>query len=437
MRRRIFEFSLCMRIESLDHARQLDAADPLAAWRKEFHLPLHEGRESVYFTGNSLGAMPKKVRAYLETELHAWQTYGVEGHFKGEHPWKDYHHLFTHAAARLVGAEPGEVVVMNNLTVNLHLLMASFYRPEGKRNIILCEGGAFPSDQYALETQARWHQLNPDEVVVELVPRAGEHTLRTEDILTKIAELSDRLALVMMGGVNYYTGQFFDLEAITHAAHAVGALAGFDLAHAAGNVPLYLHNWEVDFACWCTYKYLNSGPGGTSGVFVHSKHGDNPNTFRLAGWWGHHEGERFLMKKGFKPMSGAAGWQLSNAQVLSMAAHLASLEIFDAVGMEQLRAKSFKLTAAAEAALMELNTRYPQAGFRLITPQDPQARGCQLSILCGSNGKALFQHLENKGVVADWREPNVIRIAPVPLYNSFEDVWQFASIMEEGLQLLA
>lgn len=297
------------------------------------------------------------------------------------------------------------------------------------------EGGAFPSDQYAMETQARFHGLNPEEVIVELTPRAGEHILRTADILDTIEQHKDELALVMMGGVNYYTGQAYDMEAITQAAHAAGATAGFDLAHAAGNLPLQLHEWDVDFAVWCTYKYLNSGPGGTSGVFVHARHADNRELPRFAGWWGHDEHTRFQMQKGFVPMRGAEGWQLSNAQILPMALHKASLDIFDEAGMQTLRAKSVKLTGYLEFLIDQLNQILPEGKqLNVITPKDPEQRGAQLSILAGKDGRKLFDHLTKNGVIADWREPDVIRMAPVPLYNSFEDVWQLMQVIKNYLK---
>ena len=406
----------------LTTAAQLDAADPLAAFRQEFHLPLGpDGQPCAYFCGNSLGLMPKAARAAVEQEFAAWEREGVEGHFHGVSPWLHYHETLAEASARLVGARPLEVVVMNNLTVNLHLLLVSFYRPTATRFKILMEGGAFPSDQYALESQARLHGLDPAEAIVELVPRPGEHTLRTADIEAAIADLGNSLATVLIGGVNYYTGQAFDMAAITRAGHAVGALVGFDLAHAAGNLHLHLHDWDVDFACWCSYKYLNSGPGGTSGVFVHERFAHRPDLVRLAGWWGHDPSERFQMKKGFRPMPGAAGWQLSNAQIFPMAIHRASLELIDrAGGMAALRRKSELLTGRLEALIRGLGL--PESALEIITPADPAQRGCQLSVLVHARGRELFDYLAAQGVVADWREPNVIRLAPVPLYNSFEDV---------------
>lgn len=407
---------------ALSIAQQLDAQDPLASYRERFLFPQHDGKDVAYFCGNSLGLQPKSVREKLLAELDSWATYGVEGHFMGKMPWKDYHHFFKESSAKLVGALPSEVVVMNTLTVNLHLMMVSFYRPTAQRYKIIMEAGAFPSDQYAMESQVRFHGFKYEDAVVEVAPREGEFTLRTEDILATIEEHKDSLALVMFAGVNYYTGQLFDMKAISEKAHSVGVPAGFDLAHAAGNVPMQLHDWGVDFAVWCSYKYLNSGPGGPSGLFVHERHGDNPDLPRFAGWWGHNEERRFLMERGFVPMKGADGWQLSNAQVLAMAAHKASLEIFDEVGMDKLREKSKKMSAFAFPLLKNIE---PKFGFKVITPDDESQRGSQISILTGPEGKDIFNRLTASGIIADWREPNVIRISPVPLYCKFEDMWRF------------
>jgi kynureninase len=416
-------------------AAQCDQNDPLAHFRQQFHFPRHKGREVYYFTGNSLGLMPRAVRSYLETELKSWETFAVEGHFEGPNPWMHYHKLFSEKLARLVGALPDEVVCMNTLTTNLHLLMVSFYRPTAERYKIIMEAGAFPSDQYAMESQVKFHGHEPAQAIVELAPRPGEDHLRHNDILAAIEREGSHTSLVLLGGVNYYTGQLFNMAAITAAGHAHGAVVGFDLAHAAGNVPLQLHDWGVDFACWCSYKYLNSGPGGPSGIFVHQKHGNNPELPRFAGWWGHNEAERFQMKKGFIPMQGAAGWQLSNAQVLAMAPHLASLDIFDSVGMELLREKSEQLTGYLAFLLEELIQAYPTAGLKVITPKNPAERGCQQSLLLPKIGRKVFDHLQNNGVIADWREPDVIRVAPVPLYNSFNDVYQFVKLLREALEL--
>lgn len=419
---------------SLQFAQQMDAADPLKSYRNRFHFPTFTNKPVRYFTGNSLGLQPKSTRDFINRELDDWAKWGVEGHFHGTNPWFRYHEFLTEKTARVVGAKPIEVVVTHSLTTNLHLLMVSFYRPEGKRKKILCESKAFPSDLYALETQVRFHGLDPETDLVGMDPREGEHTLRTEDILAKIAELGDELALVMFGGVNYYTGQLLDMEAITKAGHAVGATVGFDLAHAAGNIPVKLHDWEVDFAAWCSYKYLNSSPGGVSGMFVHEKHARRPELLRFAGWWGYDKETRFQMEPGFKPMAGAEGWQLSNAPVLGMAAHWASLEIFDEAGMDSLREKSEKLTGYLEFLLDELTAKYgTSCQFEIITPRDPKQRGCQLSILLHGKGKDLFNFISEEGVVADWREPNVIRVAPVPLYNSFEDVYYLVKAMEDYL----
>jgi len=418
--------------KGLSFARELDRDDPLRLFRNKFHLPQKAGDTLIYFCGNSLGLQPKTVRSHIEQELLDWENLGVEGHFHGKNPWYYYHHFLKEVSEEIVGAKSGEVVLMNSLTANLHFMMASFYRPQGKRTKILIESSAFPSDQYAADSHAKWHGLNAETEVVELQPRDGESTLHTEDIVNKIHELGDTLALVMLGGVNYYTGQYFQLEKITAAAHAVGAVAGFDLAHAAGNVELKLHDWNVDFAVWCTYKYLNSGPGGTSGTFVHEKHANNTELPRLAGWWGNDEKTRFEMPRKFVPQSGAAGWQVSNAQVLPMAAHKASLGIFKEAGLKNLVAKSQKMTGYLNTLIEEINTTAKEP-LNVITPSAFEERGCQFSILTGPNGKALYETLTNNNVIADWREPNVIRIAPVPLYNTFEELFKFASLIRENI----
>ena len=407
-------------------AANLDATDELKDYRNRFHIPSANGKSLIYFCGNSLGLQPKSTRAYLEQELTDWQNLGVEGHLHAKNPWLYYHHFLTDATARLVGAKPIEVVVMNSLTVNLNLLMISFYSPTAKRNKIMMEYMAFPSDQYAVENQVKFHGYNPNDAIIELMPREGENCIRTADILAKIDEHKDELALIMIGGVNYYTGQLFDMATITsHAKNCSSDIVvGYDLAHAAGNVKMQLHDWGVDFATWCSYKYLNSGPGGTSGVFVHEKHAENNLLPRLSGWWGNDESTRFKMQKGFIPQQGAAGWQMSNAQVLSMAAHRASLAIFDEVGMDKLIAKSKLLTGYLEFLLLNGKRK----DFKIITPEDVAQRGCQLSIVMNENGKKTFDALTQNGVIADWREPDVIRVAPVPLYNTFEDVYRFAEI---------
>ena len=410
---------------SLEYAQSQDQTDILYSFRERFLFPQHNGEDVRYFCGNSLGLQPKMVGYLMEKELRDWARYGVEGHFRAAYPWFSYHHFFNERLAKIVGAQKDEVVAMNTLTVNLHLLMLSFYRPSGSRYKILMEAGAFPSDQYAVETQVRMYGYDPEDAIIEITPKEGSHLIEDEDIINAIKEAGESLALVMIGGVNYYTGQFFNLQEITRAAHSVGAYAGFDLAHAVGNIPLHLHDWNVDFACWCSYKYLNSGPGGVGGAYVHERHGNDPKMFRLAGWWGNDEKTRFQMKKGFVPQKGAASWQMSNAPVFNMVAHNASLDIFDKAGMAQLREKSLALTGYMEFLLRQV-THLP---FEIITPSEPERRGCQLSMLFNERGKEIFEALTDNGVVADWREPNVIRIAPVPLYNTFEDCYRFYEIL--------
>ena len=412
-------------------AKAQDAADPLRAFRDEFHFPQHQGKPVIYFTGNSLGLQPKAAADALKQELDDWARFGVEGHFLAKHPWYSYHEELTASTARMVGALPEEVVVMNQLTSNLHFLLVSFYRPAGKRTKILTETRPFPSDTYAFASQIAFHGGDPEKDLVEVQPRAGEHTLRTEDIVAKINELGDTLALVCFGGVNFYTGQAFDLSAITKAAHAVGANVGFDLAHAAGNLHLKLHDIGADFACWCTYKYLNSGPGSVAGAFVHQRHlGKGLPLF--AGWWGHDKAERFKMDRTFKPMPTAEAWQVSNAPVFSMALHRVALEQFDRAGIANLRAKSEQLTGYLAFIIAEVE-KATGTNLEVITPNDPAQRGCQLSILAHGHGKALFNKLTERGVIADWREPNVIRVAPVPMYNSFEDVFRFGEALRASL----
>ena len=421
---------------SVDFAEAMDQKDPLKSYRRQFHIPKHNGNDCLYFTGNSLGLQPKTVKQFIDQELSNWQELAVEGHFKSKtRPWFHYHKHSKEVLARLVGAKPMEVVSMNNLTSNLHFMMVSFYRPVKSRYKILMEEGAFPSDQYAVESQIKYHGYDPEKALVELHPREGEDILRTEDIIEAIKAESDSLAMVLLPGVQYFTGQWFDIRQITKAGHQAGAYVGYDLAHAIGNVPLQLHNYNVDFAVWCSYKYLNSGPGGVSGIFVHEKHGHNSGIPRFAGWWGHNEDERFKMQKGFKPMQGADGWQLSNVNVLGSAAHLASLEIFGEVGIEALREKSLLLTGFAEFLLQSISAEK----LRILTPEKENERGCQLSLLIMKNGKEVFNQLTEQGVIGDWREPNlaehggVIRIAPVPLYNTFNDIYKFYQILKETL----
>ncbi|MCS6935674.1 MAG: kynureninase [Chitinophagales bacterium] len=407
------------------YARALDARDPLRAYRKLFHIPKAKGKQLIYLCGNSLGLQPKSVSKYINTELNDWKNLGVEGHLRAKNPWYYYHHFFTDSIARLVGAKKDEVVVMNQLTVNLNLLLISFYRPAGRKVKVLMQAHEFPSDYYAVEQQIKFHGLNPNECIVEVQPRPGEFTLRTEDIIRKIDELHEELALVMFSAVNYYTGQLFEIQKISEACCRYGIVLGLDLAHAIGNVPLKLHDWNVDFATWCSYKYLNSGPGGVSGIFVNRYHAKNFDLPRLAGWWGNDEKTRFTMPKHFVPQPGAAGWQLSNAPVLSMAAHRAALDIFDRAGMKAIREKSLRLTGYLRRLIEHLNPQHLQ----IITPPNPQEHGAQLSIRTLRNGKALFKKITQAGVVADWREPDVIRVAPAPLYNTYEEVWRFAQIL--------
>ena len=417
----------------MDFAIKQDELDPLKSYRNQFHFPSFHEKKMIYYTGNSLGLQPISTKKYIDQELNDWAKWGVEGHFHAQRPWMPYHEFITEKAAKIVGGKNNEVVVTHSLTTNLHLLMVSFYRPTKTRFKILCEKKAFPSDQYALQSQAKFHGYQPEEAIVEIGPRDGEYTIREEDVLAKIEELGESLAMIMIGGVNYFTGQVFPMKEITAAGHKVGATVGFDLAHGAGNIPVSLHDWNVDFAAWCGYKYLNSGPGGSSGLFIHERHVKNKDLIRFAGWWGHDKNDRFLMPDKFNPIPTAEAWQLSNAPVLSMAAHLASLDIFDEVGMDALREKSIQLTNYQEFIINDINERNSHINLEIITPKDTSKRGCQLSIVAHGQGKSLFEKLSANGVVADWREPNVIRIAPVPLYNSFEDAFDFGKIIEAAI----
>lgn len=409
----------------------MDNEDPLKAFREKFHLPLFNGKPAIYFSGNSLGLQPKSVRALVGEELEDWAELGVEGHLRARRPWIDYHHLTKEALARIVGARAIEVVAMNHLTVNIHLLLVSFLRPTSKRYKILTEAGAFSSDQYVFESQLKFHGLNPDDALIELRPREGETYLRTEDIVSSIEENAEELALIFFGGVQYYTGQFFDIKAITAAGHKAGAVVGFDLAHAVGNVVLNLHDDDVDFAAWCSYKYLNSGPGAVGGAFVHERHARKSDLPRFAGWWGHLDDERFKMLKGFRPMPGADGWQLSNHPVFAGAIHLAALAVIAEAGMNNLRKKSEQLTGYLEYLLDEADPHHQF--FRLLTPRNPAERGCQLSLFMKQGGRETFQSIVQSGVIADWRDPDVIRLAPTPLYNTFEEVYSFGKIFAEAL----
>lgn len=418
---------------TIDFARELDQQDPLHHFRERFHIPQLDGRDQVYFIGNSLGLQPRTTKEYVNRELEDWAALGVEGHFHGRNPWLSYHEQFPPLLSKIIGCLPHEVIVMNQLTVNIHLLMVTFYRPTKQRFRIICEERSFPSDMYAVESQVRLHGFDPAEAIIEVAPRTGEHTIRTEDILETIEKYRDEIALVFFEGVHYYTGQLFDIKTITEAAHAVGAYAGFDLAHAAGNVRLQLHDWNVDFACWCSYKYLNSGPGGVAGAYIHERFATDTSMPRFAGWWGHTKDTRFRMEKGFEAIPTAEGWQLSNAPILSMAAHKASLEIFDEAGMDALLAKSRMLADYLLFILDDINSRQTRRIVELITPRGENERGCQVSMLMLEKGKEIFNALTKHGVMADWREPNVIRIAAVPLYNTFEDIYRFGDTIHSIL----
>lgn len=412
-------------------AARLDAADALKHFREKFYIPKQaNGEDVLYFTGNSLGLQPRTARAYIEQELEDWANLGVEGHFHAKNPWMPYHEFLTGQMAEVVGALPVETVVMNSLTVNLHLLMVSFYRPNAMRRKIVIEKNAFPSDQYAVGSQLKFHGFAPEEALIELTPRDGETTLCTGDIEKTIEENAAEIALIMLGGVNYYTGQAFDFRRITEIGQKAGAIVGFDLAHAAGNLELHLHDWNVDFAAWCSYKYLNAGPGGIAGVFVHERHAESFDLPRFAGWWGHDKATRFLMDDTFIPMRGAEGWQLSNPPIFQLAALRASLEIFEEAGMKALREKSVRLTNYLEFLLEEIKDER----IEVITPADPAERGCQLSIRVKNSDKNLFRAITARGVIADWREPDVIRVAPVPLYNTFTDVYRFAEVLKDCLR---
>ncbi len=420
---------------TLAFAQELDEQDPLKNFRSQFLVPQHNGRDAIYFCGNSLGLQPASAQQYINAQFKNWKNLAIGGFFQGEDPWLGYHKKLTKTLSGILGTQENEITVMNSLTVNLHFLMVSFYKPTKKRFKILMEGGAFPSDQYAMESQARFHGFDPKDAIVEILPREGEYTLRTEDIVKKIYEHADELALVLFGGINYFTGQFFDIEAITKATHDAGAYAGFDLAHAAANVTLQLHDWDVDFATWCSYKYMNSGPGGISGIFVHEMHFENKELNRFAGWWGYRQEKRFLMAPGFQPDAGAAGWQVSTSPIMLLTLHKAALDIFDeAGGLAPLRAKSDLLTGFLEFVINEINTNRGEELFKIITPGNKAERGCQLSIVCKRDAKQIFNYLTENGVIGDWREPNVIRLSPVPLYNTFEQVFEVGRILAAVVQ---
>ena len=409
-------------------ALEMDTSDGLLKYREMFHIPkIANGGNSIYLVGNSLGLQPINTIQYIQQEIKTWKFLGVNGHHEGERPWGSYESTINKKMASLAGSKVDEVVTMNSLTVNLHLLMVSFYRPTQERYKIMMEAKAFPSDQYAVASQLKFHGYQPEEGIVEIEPREGETTIRTEDILKTIEKEGKSIALILIGGINYYSGQLFDMKEITRAGHVQGCVVGFDLAHAIGNVPLKLHDWDVDFAAWCNYKYINAGPGSVASVFVHNRHGENEDLPRFAGWWGHNKETRFEMPSKFDPIPGAEGWQISNLNILSAAPLLPSLDLFQEVGMDALREKSVILTGYLEYLLDQLDSE----AFTIITPSDPEQRGCQLSIRFTSSGKTIHERLMEKNVMCDYREPGVIRVAPAPFYNSFDDVYRFVEILKE------
>ncbi len=417
---------------SLAYAKELDNQDELRDYRNQFHLPVQaNGKPYVYLCGNSLGLQPKATQAALQQELLDWKNLGVEGHFHAKNPWMPYHEFLTNAMAKVVSAKPEEVVVMNTLTVNLHLMMVSFYQPKGKRNKIVIEADAFPSDKYAAESQIKFHGLNPKDCLIELRAREEEVCLRAEDIREVIETQGEEIALTLLGNTNYYTGQYFDMKQISEWGHAKGCFVGFDCAHGAGNLPLNLHESGCDFAVWCNYKYLNSGPGGMGGAFVHERHHHNSTIPRFTGWWGHNKDTRFKMRDAFEPIPTTEAWQLSNPPILAMASVWASLKIFEEVGMDRLRKKAIELTGYMEFLVKSLG----EDAIKIITPADPNQRGSQLSIQVKNATKDLFDKITEDGVIADWREPDVIRVAPVPLYNSYEDVFNFYTILKSALDV--
>ena len=415
---------------SLDFAKQLDQEDPISYLRNEFHIPRDkEGKEWLYFTGNSLGLQPKITSKYIEQELDDWANFGVEGHFEAKNPWLSYHELLTDTMAKVVGAKPVEVVVMNTLTTNIHLLMVSFYQPSKTKYKIIIESDAFPSDRYAVQSQLSFHGFDPEEALIEWKPKEGKELLELEDLKSILDSQGDEVALLLIGGVNYYTGQYLDIKKIAELGHAKKCMVGIDLAHGAGNIQPNLHDSSIDFAAWCTYKYLNSGPGSLSGLFVHEKHAQRKDLPRFAGWWNHNKETRFNMRQPFDVMEGAEGWQLSNPPILSMAAVKASLDIFEKVGMDALVKKSKKLTGFFEYLVNEIASDT----IKIITPTNPNERGCQLSLQVKNTDKNLHKKLTENNIITDWREPDVIRCAPVPMYTSFEDVYHMVTILESLL----
>ena len=418
-------------INTREFAQSLDAQDELRKYRDEFHFPHVNGKQVIYFTGNSLGLQPKRTKTYVDEVMNDWANLAVEGHFYSDKPWWDYQERFAVPLSEIVGAKPTEVGVMNTLTVNLHLLMVSFYNPTPQKYKIICEEKAFPSDQYMFQSQVKFHGFDPKDAIVEIKRREGEANIRLEDVLAKIDEVGNELALVLIGGVNYYTGQVFDMKTITAAGQKHGAYVGWDLAHAAGNVKLNLHDWNIDFAAWCSYKYMNSGPGNASGFFVHEKHHNDKELKRFAGWYGHNKERRFKMEPDFDPVHGADGWQISNLPILSLAPYLASVEMFAEVGMDKLITKRNLITSYLEFILHEIDNELEGADFEILTPSNQEERGCQLSVYLHGQGRELFDRLMKNGVITDWREPNVIRLAPAPFYCSFEDIYEFGQILKQ------
>lgn len=416
---------------SIEYAQQLDRADPLAEYRKQFYAPYLQNKRAIYFLGNSLGLQPKNAQQAIMEIMEGWANFGVEAFFLGDNPWLKYQQKITPLLCEIIGAKEAEMVIMNHLTVNLHLLMISFYQPTATKYKIICEAKAFPSDQYAFKSQVKLHGFNADDAIVEVHPKPGTNLITTADIEAVIEQHKDSVALVLFSGVNYFTGQVFDVEAITKAAHKAGAYAGFDLAHAAGNIQLKLNDWQVDFACWCNYKYLNSGPGAIAGAYINEKHLSNNSLQRLEGWWGNDISNRFKMAETFTPTASAESWAMSTAPLLLLATHKASLEVFAAAGFKNILEKSRALGEYLFFVLNHINQ--PIEKFTIITPANPAERGCQVSFLVHKNAKAVFDTLLPFGIFADWREPNIIRVAPVPLYNSFEEIYIFAEILQQIL----
>lgn len=414
---------------TLAFAQHLDEEDPLKNFREKFYIPIINGKECIYFTGNSLGLQPKTAQEHILNNLEDWANFGVEGHFYGRTPWIKYHEMFPPKLTPVLGAQENEIVVMNQLTINLHLLLISFYRPTKQRYKIICEAKAFPSDQYALQSQAILNGLDPDKVIIEVKPREGEHTIRHEDIIDIIQQHGNEIAVVLFGGINYYSGQVFDMKSITEAAHEMGAYCGFDLAHAVGNIELYLHDWKVDFACWCSYKYLNSGPGSVAGAYIHDRY-INTSLVRLAGWAGTRKDKRFQMEDRFEPIPSAEGWQLSTTPLLNMSAHAAALNIFEEAGFKNIVTKMKKMSAYLMFVLDDINASSSKKIIEIITPRNENEHGCQVSILLHEKGKQIFDSLKQHGVMIDWREADVIRMAPVPLYNTFTEIFTTGQIIK-------